>query len=233
MYCFGSLPFVDIARYAPSPDTTGIISETDSYSPQWFIGGISSFMHTLPLAAWFYVGIESLNLCASVVHDPKMTIPIGSISCVCTLFVTSIFVLCVCSSLPSVGDGVATADIVTPLDKGFFLMFKIPRKYAILFNLPAMFATAYGFIFAFSRVMISMARSGLLPPMFQLTYGRFRTPYMTILIGSFTGYLLLILVYFIPLIGQYLFTICILSGFIAYISQVIIMHYISRSFMSF
>jgi amino acid permease len=44
---------------------------------------------------------------------------------------------------------------------------------------------------------------------------------MTILIGSLLGYLILILVYFIPLIGSYLFTICILSGFIAYISQCI------------
>jgi hypothetical protein len=42
---------------------------------------------------------------------------------------------------------------------------------------------------------------------------------MTIIIGSLIGYGILILVYFIPIIGSYLFTICILSGFIAYISQ--------------
>jgi ethanolamine permease len=53
MYCFGSLPFVDISRYASDPSTTGSI---DGYNGAWFIGGMGSFMYTLPLAAWFFVG---------------------------------------------------------------------------------------------------------------------------------------------------------------------------------
>jgi ethanolamine permease len=93
MYCLGSLPFVDISRYAPDPGTTGIYSA--EYNKQWFIGGMSSFMYTLPLASWFFIGVESLSLCGSVVREPKLSIPIGSLSCVSILFISSIFVVCV------------------------------------------------------------------------------------------------------------------------------------------
>jgi ethanolamine permease len=109
--------------------------------------------------------------------------------------------------------------IMSPFDQGFVLMFKMPKEHAQFLSLPAMFATGYGFIFAYSTVMISMARSGLFPKIFLMTYGRYRTPYMTILSGSLIGYIVLVATYFRPVIGNYLYDICILQGFIAYICQ--------------
>ena len=66
LYCLGSLPFVDISTYTATSAVTGI--DDALTENQWFIGGMSGFMKVLPLACWFYVGVESLNFCASIVH---------------------------------------------------------------------------------------------------------------------------------------------------------------------
>ena len=69
VYCFGSLPWVDFNQYAPAPSTTG---EPDG-KRAWFIGGFSAFFTTTPLAAWWYVGVESLNFCNSVVSEVSVS----------------------------------------------------------------------------------------------------------------------------------------------------------------
>ena len=218
VFCFGSLPFTNFTENAPSPGTTGNLDFESSY----FIGGVNGFMKVLPLAAWFFVGVESLNLTASVVLTPKTTIPRGSIACVLTLFVCSILVLFVTSSLRMSNiTGVPIAFSVTPFSLGFSLMFNISEEVAIVFSIPATFATAYGFIFAYSRVLLGMARSLLLPPFLLRTYGKYHTPYVAILIGSMLGYALCIIVFLFPDVHSYLFTVCILSGFLAYVSQFI------------
>ena len=74
MYNFGSLPFINSAVNLPSPGTTG--ADPDS-APAMFIGGFSAFLTQLPLAGWWYVGVESLNMASSVVSEPRKTIPIG------------------------------------------------------------------------------------------------------------------------------------------------------------
>ena len=55
IYNLGSLKWTDIT-YTSSPSTTG----GADYS--YFIGGVTSFIKVTPLAAWWYVGIEALNL---------------------------------------------------------------------------------------------------------------------------------------------------------------------------
>jgi ethanolamine permease len=55
IYNLGSLKWTNII-YTASPSTTG----GDDYS--YFIGGVTSFIKVTPLAAWWYVGIEALNL---------------------------------------------------------------------------------------------------------------------------------------------------------------------------
>ena len=218
IFCLGSMPYMNFAQNAPSPGTTGSLDFESAY----FIGGLNGFMKVLPLAAWFFVGVESLNLTASIVVTPKTTIPRGSLACVLTLFICSILVVFVTASLPMDKiTGMPIAELTTPFSLGFSLMFNISEHFAIILSIPATFATAYGFIFAYSRVIISMAQSVLLPPFLMSTYGRYHTPYVTILLGSFLGYCLCITVYFIPMVNAYLFSICILSGFLTYISQFI------------
>ena len=74
MYNFGSLPFIDSAANLPSPGTTGA---DPAAAPAMFIGGFTAFLTQLPLAGWWYVGVECLNMASSVVSEPRKNIPIG------------------------------------------------------------------------------------------------------------------------------------------------------------
>ena len=62
IYNLGSLKWTNIT-FTASPSTTG----GDDYS--YFIGGVTSFIKVTPLAAWWYVGIEALNLGSTFVAN--------------------------------------------------------------------------------------------------------------------------------------------------------------------
>jgi amino acid transporter len=129
-------------------------------------------------------------------------------------------VLFACASLPqSYDDDASLATDLNPLNDGYIRMFRITSEVATILSIPATYATAFGFIFAYGRVITAMAKSSLFPRIFIQTYGPYQTPYVAFLFGSVIGYAICILVYFIPVVSTYLFNICILSGFMAYISQ--------------
>ena len=64
MYNFGSLWWVNLTNLS-APSTTGGQEYT------YFIGGFSKFLTVTPLAAWWFVGIESLNLSCSFVSNVR------------------------------------------------------------------------------------------------------------------------------------------------------------------
>ena len=111
------------------------------------------------------------------------------------------------------------ADQLSPVSLGFSHMFGISEDSALAFSIPATFATAYGFVFAYSRVLLAMARSGLFPRFLMRTYGKYHTPYVAIIFGAVIGYMLCIWVYLDPAVNGSLFSICVLSAFMTYISQ--------------
>lgn len=64
LYIFGSLPHIDVEKYALAPNLG-------------FVGGVSGFMRVLPLAAWFFVGVESLSMSSDQVKNPKWKFPLA------------------------------------------------------------------------------------------------------------------------------------------------------------
>jgi amino acid transporter len=148
---------------------------------------------------------------------------------VLTLFATSIATIFVCSSLPSLHEGhssnddhaTAVATALAPLNTGFMRMFGITYTAASILSIPATFATAFGFIFGYGRVILSMSRSGLFPAALTRTYGEYRTPYVAILVCSLLSYLMVILSYFVPIVQTYLFNVCIMAGYTGYTSQLV------------
>ncbi len=60
IYFLASLPSVDIEKY--------VIRESSPF----FAAGISKFLYYLPLASWFYVGIEILTLSCEEVTEVKI-----------------------------------------------------------------------------------------------------------------------------------------------------------------
>ena len=100
-------------------------------------------------------------------------------------------------------------------------MFDISYVNALALSIPATFATAFGFIYGYGRVILSMARSGLFPPILVRTYGEYKTAGAAIIFGSVISYLVVILAFFVPIIVTYLFNVCILAGYTGYISQLV------------
>lgn len=100
-------------------------------------------------------------------------------------------------------------------------MFGISEVEATILSIPATYATAFGFIFSYGRLMLAMSESRLLPRVLRVKWGDARTgtPSMAFILGSVVGYILCIFVYFFPGIQRHLFNICMLCAFGAYIAQ--------------
>lgn len=106
---------------------------------------------------------------------------------------------------------------------GFELMFGMKGSRAELLSIPATYATAFGFIFSYGRLMLAMSESRLLPRILRVKWGNATsgTTSVATIVGSLIGYLVCIFVYFFPVVEKHLFNICILSAFSAYLSQLV------------
>ena len=133
-----------------------------------------------------------------------------------TLLVTAVGVLfCTCSQSPGVYE---LASVVLPMSPGYAKMFGVSERMAAVFQLPATFATAYGFIFLFGKQMASMSRSRLYPSYLSLTVGKNSVPYAAYLTGSVIGYVVLLCLYLLkPAYLSVIFNVCILSSFLTYL----------------
>jgi len=208
LFCVGSLKWVDF--------TNNVL-----HNQPLFVNGMLGFVRILPLPAWFFVGVESLSFAADMVEqdDPKIVVPKGSISCVLTLFIIGIWVLFVCSSLPPGVRVIANEQV--PLNAGFTLMFSCSTRWATLLSIPATFATAYGFVFSFGKLLQALANSKLLPDIFSKTVKPQETPFAAIILGSTISYTVCLFVFFFPSTIKYLFNVCIIGAFVSYCSQCI------------
>jgi amino acid transporter len=130
------------------------------------------------------------------------------------------FTLWVSSTLPH-DNGAILAEKLSPLSCGLEQILNTTSDMALILSILATFATGFGFIYGYGRVILSMARSDLFPSILSRTYGKAKTPYMVILVGSFLSYILLIVQHFLPETQVYLFNVTILAAFTAYNSQLI------------
>ncbi|KAE9006642.1 hypothetical protein PR003_g12764 [Phytophthora rubi] len=206
LFCLGSLPYVNFAAHAAVPHFE-------------FIGGVRGFMLALPHAAWFFVGIEALSLACDQIDAPKKVIPTAQLSCIATSFVTGLLVVFVTVSLaPGIVD-IPTNQI--PFNLGFTRFLSISNEHAALLSLPGAFGTAFGFMWAYGKLIASLSTSRLLLPFCAKTTARANTPYNALLIGSAWSYALCLLVYFVPQVGESFTGVCMLSAAMSYTGQCI------------
>lgn len=209
IFCFGAI------RYGNFVGNASSASSDDPSAAIWFSGGFSSFMRVFPLASWWYVGVESLGFAYNAVEDVAKDISRGSNSCVATLFVTSLLVLFV---TPSVSPSSAVATALSPLDSGTALVYGIPLEWAGALAIPATYATAFGFIFSYGRLLESLAQSGLFPTVFSRTNSAGQ-PYVAMLACSLLGYVICLVAFYVPFVALQLFNICVLLAFGCYVCQ--------------
>jgi amino acid transporter len=213
VYCLGSLPSTDFAKYATLRKST-----RSSDSVNWFSNDFASaFIAILPLTTWAYGGIESLALVTSVTKDPKRSMPKGMISCMVTLFISSVTLLFIVSSMPP-GLEVSAA-LPYPLNAGYLLMFNMSDAASTWLIFPAQVAMAFGFILPYGKLLQSLADSNLTPSFLGLRFQRSNNKAM--ILGSLLGFLFCVLAFLDPKVDAALQNVCILSATMTYFAQLI------------
>ncbi|EQC32200.1 hypothetical protein SDRG_09952 [Saprolegnia diclina VS20] len=202
LWVLGSASYVEYAATAPSSNVDG---------------SFGTFMTNLPLAAWLYVGVEAVSLASDDVENPKAVVPKAQLYCMLTLLATSVASVVLCVGLPPGVDQLPT--VLATMNSGFVLFTGLSDQVVTAFAIPATFATVFGFIFAYGKLIHAVASSQLLPRVCQHQYGPNKTPLVALLLGSGVGYLLCLVVYFYPIVGHYLFNICMLSASTGYAAQ--------------
>jgi len=225
IYILGGIQYGNFDRYAEA--------SVASYE----FNGYHMMQH-FHLASWFYIGVQSLPLCCVDCAEPRTQIPWAMTTCMITLFVTAIAVYFVtCAQDPGTA-ALAISDF--PLNYGFSRMFGISNSAATWLSLPATYATGFGFMFCYGRQISAMAKSGLLPSIFQHTTSFSHTPYLALLFGTAISIILVLIIEFaLPSFMDNLFLVCMLASyciycfaFFAYIIFVDKYSSVSRSFRS-
>lgn len=205
--------FVLIVLYLLGSSTVANFSEHatdhDTYSA-------SQFFLYFPLPSWFFVGVEALTLACENIAQPTRNVPRAMVFCVLTLIITA---LCIVFVSASVAPGAkAVADAYLPFNFGFSQYFGISDHLAAILNLPGMFATAFGFMFAYGRQLFAMSRSKLLPTFLSEVYGQQQTPISSLITGSICGMAVLLILFFnFDSFTKKLFNLCMLGSCIVYL----------------
>lgn len=204
VYCFGAIPFADFEKN----HQTNALHKTK---------GFAGFLQVLPYATRFFMGIESVDLACERVLQPKLWIPFGQMTGMMTLFVTGASILLVALSLPIATNPLATD--IAPLNLCFMHLLNTSYNSATLLSLPAAFASAFGFIWAYGKILSGMSFSHLLPPIFAKCAYRTGTPAGAALCGSVLGYMLCMISFFASGSIDVINGLCLMLAFTSYIGQ--------------
>ncbi|DBA01892.1 TPA: hypothetical protein N0F65_006040 [Lagenidium giganteum] len=207
VFGFGNLAHIDVAR---SP-----LHNRNDY----FLNGTAGVVRMLPYAAWFYGGIESLNLAGNDMPSPTTTIPVAQVACVLTLFGTGALTLFVVVALPLSGSIHDLSADLAVLNPGFQLLLGVSSRVATLLSIPATYGVACGFMWSSSKLIYSMALSGLLPPVFTRLSGSYGTSYVAMMVGALISYGLCLWVFYDPVVGNDMLLVCMLAAFLSYAGQ--------------
>jgi ethanolamine permease len=183
-----------------------------------YINGVRGFFEGMPFASWFFVGIEALNLASSDVVDPKRTIPRAQLTCLAAMLMTALCVAFVAMSLPAPGGIVAMIGTLAPLSNGFARVLRVSATGATWISLVPTYGVAFGFMWAYARLIKSMASSKLLPPVLTTT-NRYGTPWLAHLVGSLIGYAACLAMAYVPIVIYFLFPITMAFAFLSYMGQ--------------
>ncbi|KAF0686957.1 Aste57867_21249 [Aphanomyces stellatus] len=214
IWIFGSIQYLDYKTNAP-PETM-------------FIGGFSGFMQALPSATWLFVGLEALNTAGDEVRDPKSIVPLGQRWAMITLVITGLSSIVIVAGLPP---GVIGApDVLCTSNSGFMRLFNISDAASTIFSLDGVIGTIFGFIFAYSKLLTSVASSKLVSPHFGTRFFANQTPAISLSMGAVLAYMLCSMVYCWPSTQAVLNNVCMLSASFAYSTQLYGYIFLRRNF---
>lgn len=201
IYCLEAIPYGNLARHA-----TG------------FSSGIMFLKH-FAFSTWFFNGIDAVTLTCSDVQQATKAIPKALVGTIATAIAMSI---CLMLAVPSLPPG--SEELVHekhPLSPGFQQILGVPVSMTPNLAIPGILANAFGFSFAASRQIRSMAGSGLFPKFLLISYdgNGSDTPIAALLFGALMVCLVLALTW--ALLAGFqdeLFHMCLFSSCVVYIA---------------
>ena len=121
---------------------------------------------------------------------------------------------------------------LNPLNIGFMKMFDIGYDSATIFALPSLFATCFGFIFCYGRLLYALGQSCMVNPVFGKATAH-GTPYVALIGASVLGYVVCVVSYYVPEVRSTVFSLAALCGTTVYISHAVSFIYFRTTFARF
>jgi APA family basic amino acid/polyamine antiporter len=178
--------FVNKANWHPFiPQNTG----------EWGHFGWSGIFRAAAVIFFAYIGFDAVSTAAQEAKNPKRDMPIGilgslGISTLLYIFVAIVLTGIVSYTLLNVADPIAVG--VNAMGKGLFWLRPIIKIAAIA----GLSSVILVMLLGQPRIFYSMAKDGLLPPVFSKVHPRFKTPYVSTLI---TGFIAMIVAGLLPI----------------------------------
>lgn len=189
----------------------------------WF--GIAQ---ALPFAIWFYLAIEQVPFAAEESRNPQRDMPKAIMWAMLALIVASLLTLTLNSGI---GPGAAAVgESEEPLILAFEAIFGegIGSALLSLVALAGLVASFHAIIYAYSRNLYSLSRSGYFPKWLSVTHRDRQTPHRALLAGAVVGFAIALLIEYtttlfgenVP-VGKVLLNMAVLGAVITYFVQMV------------
>lgn len=205
IYILGSIPNADF-------DAWGKGSHENDFN-------MTQLMAHIPTVTTLFLGIQFLPLTSRCAQNPKKDIPVMMVIVIIVCIISIIGLTVMASSQYPGIDLVALEEF--PLAYGFSKIFNISYEQAIWCCFPFLFASAFAFIFCCGRQSSCMAKSGLLPEIFQEVIPFLDTPYISLLIFALMNFVLNIIFFYNESLIQHCAIVTSLSTMIVCIAALI------------
>jgi len=185
------------------------ISEHSALTDINFAAAVASFQSI----TWFFTGIECLSFVCNMISTPKSVIARSFLITLGTVFAVTFLVIIVTLKLNKDYESLSTEAF--PLNQGFISFLGCTTMQATFLSIPGTFATGYGFMFAYSKLLNSLALSGLLPEVLSHTTEA-TSPCNAAICGSLASFGACAVIEFVPILTMPLSNMCFLAAYITY-----------------
>jgi len=160
MYLFVNIKHLNFRQYA-YPSASSTAASTMNMT-------MYDFMARFPFALRFYLGLDIIQLTCEEVRESRKNVPRALLSSLATQVLGSLwYILTVVSQPPGVQFFSIVALSAFPFLPGLTSGLKVLSRFALIFFVPLIIGSGSNFVYTMGMQASSMARSGLLPSIFQ------------------------------------------------------------------